>query len=320
MPMAEPQMVSTAVSSPSESPVRSLTELAVWRAAMWRELRPEQWIKNLFVAAPVFFSQRLLEPEAVLATLAAFGLFCAMSSSVYLFNDLQDCAQDRLHPRKRLRSYAAGHLSARSLWITMVGLWLAGMIGALALGPLFATMLLGYWLLNVVYSWRLKQWVIVDVFAVAAGYLIRIIAGAASIHGGVSTWLLICTTVLALFITLCKRRHEHVLLEDGAPDHRQVLTDYPISFLDAMIGIMTAFALMSYTLYTVSEEIVGKFGSPGLLLTAPFVLYGFFRYLYLVYHKDEGGDPTQSILTDRPMMVNLLLWAAIAGVILYGKH
>lgn len=318
--MAELPMDSTAVSPPSEAPVRSMREMAVWKTAMWRELRPEQWMKNLFVAAPVFFSQRLLEPEAVLATLAAFGLFCAMSSSVYLLNDLQDCAQDRLHPRKRLRPYAAGHISARSLWITMAGLWLAGMIGALALSPLVATMLLSYWLLNVVYSWWLKHVVIVDVFAVAAGYLLRIMAGAASIHGGVSTWLLICTTVLALFIALCKRRHELVLLEAGAPDHRHVLMDYPIPFLDAMIGIMTASALVSYTLYTVSEEIVGKFGSPGLLLTVPFVLYGFFRYLYLVYHKEEGGDPTQSIVTDRPMMVDLLLWAAIASVILYGNR
>lgn len=285
---------------------------------MWRELRPEQWVKNLFVAAPVFFSQRMLEPGAVLSTLAVFGLFCAMSSSVYLLNDAQDCAQDRLHPRKRLRPYAAGHVSARSLWIMMAGLWCVGMIGAWALGPLVATILLSYWLLNVVYNRWLKQIVIVDVFAVAAGYLLRIMGGAASIEGGLSTWLLICTTLLALFITLCKRRHELVLLDEGAAEHRHVLTDYPIPFLEAMIGIITASSLVSYTLYTVSEEIVTKFGSPGLLLTAPFVLYGFFRYLYLVYHKEEGGDPTQSILTDRPMMVNLFLWVVTAAAILYG--
>ncbi len=315
--MAERPMDSIAVSAPSEAPVRCMTEMAVWKAAMWRELRPEQWMKNLFVAAPVFFSQRLLEPEAVLMTLAAFGLFCAMSSSVYLLNDLQDYAQDRLHPRKRLRPYAAGQISARSLWIAMVGLWLIGMIGALALSPLVATILLSYWLLNVVYSWRLKHVVIVDVFAVSAGYLLRIMAGAASIHGGVSTWLLICTTLLALFIALCKRRHELVLLEDGASGHRHVLTDYPMPFLEAMIGILTASALVSYILYTVSEEIVARFGSSGLLLTVPFVLYGFFRYLYLVYHREEGGDPTHSILTDRSMMANLLLWVVTVGVILY---
>ena len=160
---------------------------------------------------------------------------------------------------------------------------------------------------------------IIDVFVVAFGYLLRVLGGAAAISAWVSDWLLICTTQLALFIALCKRRHEIMLLEQEAQDHRQVLGDYSLQFLDMMIGMITASAVVSYTLYTASEGVVRKFHPPGLLLTVPFVLYGFFRYLYLVYCRAEGGDPTQSILTDRSMLVNLFLWAATAGVILYWK-
>ncbi|OGX48725.1 MAG: hypothetical protein A3G88_05865, partial [Omnitrophica WOR_2 bacterium RIFCSPLOWO2_12_FULL_63_16] len=290
-----------------------------WLLALWRELRPKQWVKNLFVFAPIFFSAKAFSLQVVTQTLLAFGCFCAVSSSVYLLNDLVDRAQDRLHPEKRHRPLAAGLLNVWIARIAAAGLLIPALSGGMALSRSFAMVLAAYWALNVLYAWRLKQAVILDVFVVAAGYLLRVMAGAVVIQAVMSRWLLICTTLLALFIALCKRRHELVLLAEGAPNHRHVLTDYPIPFLDAMIGIITASALVSYTLYTVSEEIVAKFGSQGLLVTAPFVLYGFFRYLYLVYHKAEGGDPTQSILTDRPMMVNLGLWAATAGVILYGK-
>ncbi len=293
------------------------TRRAGWLLALWRELRPQQWVKNLFVFAPLFFSANASSLRAVTQTLLAFGCFCMISGSVYLLNDLADCAQDRLHPEKRRRPLAAGWLPVWIARVAVAGLLLLALLGSTALRPSFTVVLTAYWGLNLLYAWKLKHAVILDVFVVAAGYLLRVIAGAVVIQAVMSAWLLICTTLLALFIALCKRRHELVLLEEGAADHRQVLTDYPIPFLDAMIGIITASALVSYTLYTVSDEIVARFGSPGLLLTAPFVLYGFFRYLYLVHHKQEGGDPTQSILTDRPMMVNLLLWVTVAGVVLY---
>ncbi|MBI4354264.1 MAG: decaprenyl-phosphate phosphoribosyltransferase [Candidatus Omnitrophica bacterium] len=288
--------------------------------ALWVELRPTQWVKNFFVLAPLFFSPHVFSLDALLRSLAACGCFCLASSSIYLLNDLTDCAQDRLHPEKRRRPLAAGLLRVGIARAAVVGLLLLSLLGGAALSVSLALVLSTYWGLNLLYAWRLKHAVILDVFVVAAGYLLRVLAGAVVLQVTMSAWVLICTTLLALFIALCKRRHELVLLEDGAPNHRQVLTDYPLPFLDAMVGIITASALVSYTLYTVSEEIVGRFGSPGLLLTVPFVLYGFFRYLYLVYHKEEGGDPTQSILTDRPMMVNLLLWVATAGVILYGER
>ena len=290
-----------------------------WLRAVWTELRPAQWVKNFFVLAPLFFSPHAFSLDTLWRSLAAFGCFCAVSSSIYLLNDLVDCAQDRLHPEKRRRPLAAGRLPVGIAWTAAVGLAVAALSGGMALSPSFAMVLTAYWGLNVLYTWRLKHVVILDVFVIAAGYLLRVIAGAVVIDVMMSAWLLICTTELALFIAVCKRRHEVTLLEEGARSHRQVLTDYPLPFLDAMIGILTASALVSYTLYTVSDEIVARFGSPGLLLTVPFVLYGFFRYLYLVHHKEEGGDTTQSILTDRAMLIDLGLWVATAGLILYGK-
>lgn len=287
--------------------------------ALWVELRPSQWLKNLFVLAPLFFSQHLFAPAPVGRALAAMGLFCLMSSAIYLLNDLNDQEQDRLHPQKRHRPLASGALGERIARVAMWALWIASLAAGTALNLSFAVMLAGYWLLNVLYAIRLKHVVILDVFAVAAGYLLRVMGGAVVIHVEMSSWLLICTTLLALFIALCKRRHEILLLEQEAQGHRQVLGAYSLQFLDLMIGMITASAVVSYTLYTVSEGVVRKVHSPGLLLTVPFVLYGFFRYLYLVYCRVEGGDPTQSILTDRSMLVNLFLWAATAGVMLYWR-
>ena len=217
----------------------------------------------------------------------------------------------------RHRPLASGVLGVGIARLELAGLWLFALVGGTLLSKPFAAILAAYWLLNLLYTLRLKHLVILDVFVVAAGYLLRVVGGAVVITVEMSTWLLICTTLLALFIALCKRRHEIVLLEADARDHRQVLADYPLPFLDMMIGVITAAAVVSYSLYTVSEEIVRKFHLPGLLLTVPFVLYGFFRYLFLVFRKEEGGDPVQSILTDRPMLVNLFLWAVIAGLILY---
>lgn len=307
----------TLVQQPELAP--AVRETAAGRlGALWVELRPAQWLKNLFVLAPLFLSQRLFAPESLWRALAALGLFCFVSSSVYLLNDLHDREQDRLHPQKRLRPLAAGRLEG---WVAqaVMAVLLAGSLAAgLRLGGAFAAVLAVYWLLNFAYTVRLKSVVILDVFAIASGYLLRVIGGAVAIQSRMSAWLLICTTLLALFIGLCKRRHEIVLLHTGAPGHRQVLDDYPLPFLDMMIGVITASIIVSYTLWTVSDEVVAKLPLPGLLLTAPFVLYGLFRYLYLVYRRVEGGDPTQSILTDRPMLANLLVWTAATGVLLYG--
>jgi 4-hydroxybenzoate polyprenyltransferase len=256
---------------------------------------------------------------AVGRVLASFLLFCLVSSSVYLLNDIHDRSQDRLHPTKRLRPLAAGELESRVALGAMMAFLLVTLAGGLLLGKTFTLVLLSYWLINLLYSIWLKHQVILDVFALDFGFVLRVIGGGVAISVEISHWLLLCTTLLALFLGFSKRRHELVRLGQGAGEHRQVLEEYNPHFLDMMIGIVTASTVMSYALYTVSEETVQRFHTQGLLLTLPFVLYGIFRYLFLVYHENQGEDPTQSLLTDRPMVINLCLWALTAGVIVYWR-
>jgi 4-hydroxybenzoate polyprenyltransferase len=249
--------------------------------------------------------------------LVSFILFCLVSSSVYLLNDIQDRSQDRLHPTKRLRPLAAGELNLGIALGAMVTFLLIALAGGMLLSKTLALVLLSYWLINLLYSTWLKHQVLLDVLALASGFVLRVVGGAVAISVEISHWLLLCTLLLALFLSFSKRRHELVRLGRGAEAHRQVLGEYNPHFLDMMIGIVTASTVMSYALYTVSEETVQRFHTRGLLLTFPFVLYGIFRYLYLVYQENQGGDPTQSLLTDRPLVINLCLWALTAGVIVY---
>jgi 4-hydroxybenzoate polyprenyltransferase len=290
-----------------------------WVEGLWAEMRPEQWVKNLFVLAPLLFSQNLFSLVVLGQALAAFALFCLISSSVYLLNDIQDREQDRLHPQKCRRPLAAGEISMRVAFALMMALFLGTLAGGIVLSKAFGLIILGYWLINLLYSIWIKHWVILDVFAIATGFVLRVVGGAVAIQVDMSDWLLICATLLALFLGFTKRRGELELLSKEAKAHRPVLAEYTPPFLDMMIGIVTASTVMSYALYTVSEETVRKFHTRRLLLTLPFVLYGIFRYLYLAYHKNQGEDPTQNLLTDRPMIVNLCLWVLTAGVILYWR-
>jgi 4-hydroxybenzoate polyprenyltransferase len=290
-----------------------------WVVSLWVEMRPQQWVKNLFVLTPLLFSRNLFAPVTVGQALASFILFCLVSSSVYLLNDIQDRAQDRLHPTKRLRPLAAGELNLGVAFGAMVTFLLVALAGGVLLDKTLAFVLLSYWLINLLYSTWLKDQVILDVFALASGFVLRVVGGGGAIAVEISHWLLLCTTLLALFLGFSKRRHELVRLGQGAGAHRQVLGEYNPHFLDMMISIVTASTVMSYALYTVSEETMQRFQTRGLLLTLPFVLYGIFRYLYLVYHENQGEDPTQSLLTDRPMVINLCLWALTVGVIIYWR-
>jgi 4-hydroxybenzoate polyprenyltransferase len=280
-------------------------------------MRPRQWVKNLFVLTPLLFSRNLFAPATLGQALASFLLFCLVSSSVYLLNDIQDRSQDRLHPTKRLRPLAAGELNLGVALGAMVTLLLIALAGGVLLGKTLALVLLSYWLINLLYSTWLKHQVLLDVFTLAAGFVLRVVGGGVAISVEISHWLLLCTLLLALFLGFSKRRHELVRLGQGSEAHRQVLGEYNPHFLDMLIGIVTASTVMSYALYTVSEETVQRFHTQGLLLTLPFVLYGIFRYLYLVYHENQGEDPTQSLLSDRPMVINLFLWALTTGVIVY---
>ena len=284
-----------------------------------KTLRPQQWVKNLFVLAPLLFSQNLFTPAAVGRALTAFVLFCLASSSVYLLNDIRDREQDRLHPRKRHRPLASGELNVSLAAGVMIALLLSALAGAWMVSKPLALVLFGYWLINLLYSTWLKHQVILDVFAIASGFVLRVAGGGLAIEVEISHWLLLCTTLLALFLGFSKRRHELGLLKAGAQAHREVLADYNPRFLDMMIAIVTASTVMSYALYTVSEDTMRRFHTHALMLTLPFVLYGIFRYLYLIHHKNEGGDPTQSLLTDIPMLVNVFLWALTAGVIVYWR-
>jgi 4-hydroxybenzoate polyprenyltransferase len=284
-----------------------------------RTLRPQQWVKNLFVLVPLLFAQHLFEPIAVARAVIAFFCFCLISSSVYVLNDLKDREHDRLHPQKRYRPLAAGELSVGVACGGMVALLLVALAGGLLLDPTLALIFVSYWLINLLYSIWLKHQVILDVFAIASGFVLRVIGGAVVIEVEMSHWLLLCATLLALFLGFSKRRHEIGLLGELSVSHRQVLEQYSQSFLDMIIGIVTAATVMSYALYTVSEETVRRFHTKGLLLTLPFVLYGIFRYLYLIYQKDQGGDPTQNLLTDRGMMINICLWVVVTGILLYWR-
>jgi 4-hydroxybenzoate polyprenyltransferase len=285
--------------------------------ALLASLRPRQWVKNLFVFAGVIFSQQLLTPR-IWPALAAFAIFCGLSGSIYLFNDVADADKDRLHPAKRLRPIASGALPLG----TAVGfgvLLLAGCLAAaFALSPALGLVSLSYGALLTAYSLWLKHIVIVDVLTVSMGFVLRAVAGAVAVDVEISGWLLICSILMALFLGLGKRRHEYLSLTGDAAAHRPILADYSEGFLDQMISVVTASTVTTYALYTMSPETVAKFHTRLLPLTLPFVLYGIFRYLYLLYRRDLGGNPSDLVVTDRGLLLDVLLWMLTTLAIIYG--
>jgi 4-hydroxybenzoate polyprenyltransferase len=282
-----------------------------------RSLRPRQWAKNLFVFAGVVFSQNLFTPLLGRAAIA-FAIFCGLSGAIYLVNDAVDMHKDRLHPTKRQRPIASGALP-RWLGVALAAALLAGCLGAaFALSVPFGAVALAYAVLLVAYSLWLKAIVIVDVLTVAIGFVLRAIAGAAAVDVSISGWLIICTILVALFLALGKRRHEYLSLRGTAAAHRPILAEYSEGFLDQMIAVVSASTVTAYALYTMSPETVGKFHTRFLPLTLPFVLYGIFRYLYLLYHRELGGNPSDLLLSDRALLLNTLLWMAALIAIIYG--
>ena len=279
-------------------------------------MRPEQWTKNLIVFAALIFGHRLFDPAAVGFSLAAFLIFCALSGVVYLINDVSDREADRLHPYKRFRPIAAGLLSPKAAmaWALVIG---AGAIGlAYWIRPLFAVIAATYLGLFAGYSRVLKHVVILDVLTIAIGFVLRAAAGATAIAVPMSQWLLVCTILGALFLGLCKRRHELTLLGGSAGQHRRILEEYNPYLLDQMIGVVTASTLMAYIIYCTSPETIEKFGTHNLVLTTPFPIYGIFRYLYLV-HQRGSGNPSEVLLTDRPLVACIALWGLSVVAIIY---
>ncbi|OLC45034.1 MAG: hypothetical protein AUH43_17255 [Acidobacteria bacterium 13_1_40CM_65_14] len=280
-------------------------------------LRPGQWTKNLLVFAGLLFGMQLFVPSAVLRALAAFAIFCGLSGVVYLLNDILDRDSDRRHPLKSKRPIASGALSVHAATVSAIAIGALALAGSVALGWTFALVAAAYLGLQALYSTSLKHVVIIDVLTLSFGFVLRAVAGAVAVNVEFSHWLLVCTILLALFIALNKRRHEITLLADDAATHRPILGEYSEYLLDQMIAVVTASTLISYVFYTISPETQEKFGTPWLGLTIPFPLYGIFRYLYLVHRREGGGSPSELLLTDRPLLVCVALWATAVAVIIY---
>lgn len=284
-----------------------------------QSLRLRQWTKNLFFFAVLLFSRNITNTVLLSKTILGFFIFCLISGAVYLINDILDRDRDRLHPLKSQRPIAAGHLSLP--WAAGGAIVIATITlsSSFLLDPRFFFILLLYFFLQLIYSVSLKHIVILDVLVLAIGFLLRVIAGGIIVGVEISSWLLICTTLLALFLGLAKRRHELISLETNAHRHRKVLKEYSPYLLDQMISVVTASTVIAYALYTISEVTIEKFGTKNLIFTVPFVLYGIFRYLYLIHQKDKGGNPEVSLLTDMPLLIDIFCWIISIIFILYGK-
>lgn len=276
-------------------------------------MRPRQWVKNLFVFAALLFTGNLTNTQLLGRSIAAFAIFCGLSGVVYLFNDIADLQRDREHPKKKNRPIARGTLSVGTAISAAVVIGVVSLTAAVALSitrdnaNLFWVVAVAYLILNLAYSFSLKGIVILDVFCIALGFVMRAAAGAVVIGVEMSQWLFLCTLLLSLFLALGKRRHELLLLEQGAVSHRAILKEYSPYFLDQMIAVVTAATVMAYAMYTFDS---GKpYFTPYLWWTIPFVIYGIFRYLYLVHQRDQGGDPTSLVISDPPLLASILLWA-----------
>lgn len=285
-----------------------------------RTLRVYQWTKNLLVFAAIIFAGELLNTTAIISSILAFFSFCFAASSTYIFNDLMDIEKDRLHPDKSKRPIASGEISIRTAVVLSLILAVFSFILAYILGPKFIGILLVYVFLTVSYSLLWKRFFLVDVLVLSLGFVTRAIAGAVAINVIFSNWLIVCTLFLALFLSLGKRRGELLLLKDDAENHRSVLVYYTIEYLDQLLLIVSAGALISFTIYTCSQEVVERLHTDQLYLSLPFVIYGLFRYLYLVRYQGEGSDPTKVLLTDKPIAICVTLWALTnIGLIYSGR-
>lgn len=286
-------------------------------AALLQAMRPKQWTKNLLVFAALIFAQQFTDPASVGAAVGAFVIFCMLSGAMYLVNDSVDAEKDRLHPTKRNRPIAAGRLSVRQAVFFAVVIGIVALAAAYLEGRAFFRISLIYVGLTLLYSGWLKRVVILDVLSVATGFLLRALGGAVAISAEISPWLVICTALLALFLVIAKRRGELTSLGDEAANHRGILSEYSPALLDQMIAIVTAATLMSYCLYTISDRTVEMVGSTNMMFTIPFVMYGIFRYLYLVHQKGLGDRPDRIFLSDLPILLSVIFFCIVAAIILH---
>lgn len=285
--------------------------------ALLKAMRPKQWLKNGFVFVALVFDEKLLQPGPTVRTVLAFVMFCLASSSVYLLNDLVDREKDRQHPTKQHRPLASGALSPQVAVVAAITSALISLPAAFWLGFGFGLIIVSYLVLNIAYSFWLKHIVIIDVFLVASFYLLRVVAGVLLVQAErFSPWLYILITLFALFIAIGKRHHELTLLgEDNANAHRSSLEEYNLRLLDSMIVMLTSAATIAYSFYTFSAPNLPA--NHTMMLTIPFVLYFFFRYLYLIYVRHDGGEPEELLFRDRPLLACVALWGLAVVVVLY---
>jgi len=283
-------------------------------------LRPYQWVKNLLVFSGLIFSTSLFKSDVIGASLASFGIFCLASSGIYILNDLRDIESDMRHPAKKNRPITSGKVSKISAFVIMGLLLPSALMFSYLLDKSLFFIIIVYIGLNIAYSFGLKNIVILDALIVASGFLLRAFAGCVVIHVNVTPWLFICTLSLALILSFGKRRNEMNILKTEAGDHRETLQYYNIQLLDIILTICSSTAIGTYSLYTMAGETVLRFGNQKLILTTPFVMYGVFRYLFLIYTENKGGDPTKLLVRDIPMIINGILWMISVGYIIYGPN
>jgi len=282
-------------------------------------LRPHQWVKNLLVLVPLFFTERAFEVAGWIAAMTAFGSFCFAASSIYLLNDILDRHDDARHPKKKHRPIASGRLPVQLAWVELlITLSLCGTLAWLV--PVTERAFLiwpgAYLALNIAYSFYLKRLVIVDCMCIAIGFQLRVMAGASAIDVDASKWLQLCTFFFALFLAFCKRYEEVGKQSEATGQTRKTMSEYSMPFLNMLIGPLAALSILSYALYTVSSETIDRHNTDQLMLTVPFVCYGVFRYLFLVYNKSEGGDPAKLLFRDIPLVLAGVLYVGVVLLIL----
>lgn len=281
--------------------------------------RPKQWIKNFFVFAPLIFSRHIFDFSFLITSLAAFGIFCLSSSAVYVLNDIMDADADRAHPKKKYRPIASGELSVKAAISYLIFLLVLIAISSFFMKPVFVFVIILYIITNLFYSLKVKSIVLLDVFFISFGFMLRVLGGAAAINVFISSWMILTTIFISLFLAISKRRAElsQVINQDNIEKQRKVLRDYTVEFADQLNTIAAAGTIISYALYTVSERTVTTFGTEKLIYTTPFVIYGIFRYMYLMHRKNLGESPSSIVTKDIPIMLNVFFWFIACVMIIY---
>ncbi len=286
---------------------------------LFRLIRPKQWIKNFFVFAPLLFSRHIFQPEFLIPSLAAFFIFSLASSAVYIINDIMDVESDRVHPKKKYRPIASGEISVKQALIFLVILVIVIIAGLVFQRAVFSAVIVLYLVTNLLYSLKVKSIVLLDVFFISFGFMLRVLGGAAAIGVTVSSWMILTTIFISLFLAISKRRSElsQIVNKDNIDKQRKVLKEYSVEFADQINTIAAAGTIISYALYTVSERTVNTFGTEKLIYTTPFVIYGIFRYMYLMHQKNLGESPTSIVTKDIPIILDVLFWFIFSLLIIY---